>query len=122
VPAARSGPVGYGRRMAQTEKRSKPGSTLLTVMIAFAANIVVAAAKSVAAVLTGSASMAAEAAHSWADTGNQVFLFFAERRSARPRDKGHPMGYGREAYVWSMFAAFGLFTAGAVVSIMRGVQ
>ncbi|MDQ0800698.1 cation diffusion facilitator family transporter [Arthrobacter sp. SLBN-112] len=122
MPAARSGPVGYGRRMAQTEKRSKPGSTLLTVMIAFAANIVVAAAKSVAAVLSGSASMAAEAAHSWADTGNQVFLFFAERRSARPRDKGHPMGYGREAYVWSMFAAFGLFTAGAVVSIMRGVQ
>ncbi|MFP5311256.1 MAG: cation transporter, partial [Actinomycetes bacterium] len=60
--------------MAETEKRTKPSSTLLTVIIAFAANTLVAAAKSVAAVLSGSASVTAEAAHSWADTGNQVFL------------------------------------------------
>lgn len=94
----------------------------LTVLVALAVNVLTAVAKSVAATITGSASMTAEAAHSWADAGNELFLIVANRRSARPPDAAHPLGHGREAYVWSLFAALGLFVAGGAVSIAHGVN
>ena len=94
----------------------------MTVLLAFLANVLVAIAKTVAAVITSSASMVAEAAHSWADAGNEVFLLIADRRGAKTKDARHPLGYGRNAFVWSLIAAFGIFTAGSIVSIMHGIQ
>jgi cation diffusion facilitator family transporter len=101
-----------------------PGTSesLTTVLVAFTANLLIAVAKSVAAAATGSASLVAEAAHSWADTGNEIFLLIADRRSRRPPDRAHPSGHGREAYVWALFAALGLFVAGGAVSATHGVQ
>lgn len=101
--------------------RKRSSESLFTVILAFSANLLIAIAKTIAAMVTGSASMVAEAAHSWADSGNEVFLLQAERRARRPGDASHPSGYGRETYVWSLFAAVGLFTAGAVVSILHGI-
>src|SRR5690606_41717612 len=112
-----------GRMADDTEtSRGRGTGSGLTVVIAFAANFAVATAKTMAAALTGSASLVAEAAHSWADTGNEVFLLVAERKAARAPDRDRPLGYGREAYVWSLLAAIGLFVAGGVVSVYHGIQ
>lgn len=97
-------------------------ATLRTVTVALVANGLVATAKSIVAGITGSASMVAEASHSWADTGNQVFLLIGTKRAAKPADRAHPLGYGRQGYIWSLVAAFGLFILGSVVSLVRGIE
>lgn len=92
-----------------------------TVAVALATNLGVAVAKIVAAVFTGSVAMLAEAWHAVADTGNQVLLLIAQRRSTRPRDDRHPFGYGREAYFWALIASLGVFVAGAIFSLREGI-
>jgi cation diffusion facilitator family transporter len=66
--------------------------------------------------------MLSEAAHSLADTVTEVLLFISLRRGERPADARHPLGYGREAYLWALLAALATFVAGAVVSILDGVD
>jgi cation diffusion facilitator family transporter len=99
-----------------------PNDSTRTVLVALGAGLGVALAKAGAAVFTGSAALAAEAAHSLADTANDLFLFVAQRRSGRPADDQHPLGYGREAYFWALIAALGVFVAGAVFSLREGID
>lgn len=99
-----------------------PDNSMRTVLVALGSGLAVALAKVGVAVVTGSAAMAAEAAHSLADSGNDLFLFVAQRRSGRPADERHPLGYGREAYFWALIAALGVFVAGAVFSLREGIE
>ena len=92
-----------------------------TVILAGAANLVIAAAKMAAGLLSGSAAMLSEAAHSLADTVTEVFLFVALRRGSRPPDEEHPFGYGKESFVWAFIAALFTFIGGAGFSIYHGV-
>jgi len=77
-------------------------------------------AKTGGAVWTGSGSMLAEAIHSYADCGNQVLLLIGMKRSVREATPKHPMGYEREAYMWSMMVAFILFSVGGIFAVHEG--
>lgn len=92
------------------------------VLSALGANLAIAAGKTIAGVITGSAAMLAEAGHSFADTFNQVFLLVGIRNSRTAPDARHPHGYGREAFFWSFLVAVTMFTAGAVFALYEGVR
>jgi cation diffusion facilitator family transporter len=93
-----------------------------TVVVAIAANLGIAIAKGLAGALSGSAAMLSEAAHSLADTSNEVMLLVAVKRSDRPADRRHPFGYGRERYFWTLLAAVGIFVGGGVFATFQGVH
>ncbi|WP_405094053.1 cation diffusion facilitator family transporter [Micromonospora sp. NBC_01392] len=104
--------------MAEPEVKTE---SVGTVVVAGAANLAIAIAKLVAGLLSGSAAMLSEAAHSVADTTTEVLLYLALRRGARPADPRHPFGYGKESYVWAFLAALFTFVAGAGFAITHGV-
>jgi len=92
------------------------------VLAALAANLAVGAAKGAGGLLTGSAALLSEAAHSVADTLNEVFLLLSLRRAERPADRTHPFGYGKERFFWSLLAAVGIFVSGAGFSAYQGIE
>jgi cation diffusion facilitator family transporter len=94
---------------------------MLAVLGALFANAIIALLKLVAAFMTGSSGMMAEAFHSVADTTNQVFLLLGLRFYKRPASHKHPFGYGKERFFWSFIAAIFIFGVGATYAIYEGV-
>lgn len=94
----------------------------VTVLVAAAANLGIAAAKLAAGLASGSAAMLSEAAHSLGDTVNEAFLLVAIKRSDRPADRKHPFGYGMERYFWALLAAVSVFVLGAGFSAYQGLS
>src|SRR5256885_1284028 len=125
TPPARCDPTGQGQsaKVSGTSSDKKADRrTRVTVLVALAANLLIALAKAVGGLVAGSPALLSEAAHSVADSMNEVFLLAALRRSRRPADRRHPFGYGKERFFWSLIAAVGIFVMGGCFSVFQGIE
>ena len=105
--------------MTDTAER---GATHRGVVAAFVVDTVETLALGVIAAVSGSVAMRAQTAANAADVAVQVFLLIGLLSSARPADDGHPLGYGRERFFWSLLAALGIFLGGGVVALDGAVN
>ena len=92
------------------------------IIAAFFANLGIAVSKFVGFLITGSAGLAAEAVHSFADTGNQGLLMLGAKRSVKARDEEHPFGHERERYFWAFIVALVLFSMGGLFALYEGIH
>ena len=97
-------------------------NSVKSILYALGANFSIFVAKTVAAVITGSSAMLAEAIHSLADTANQVLLLLGLKRSKTPPDHNHPLGYGKTIYFWSFIVAVMLFSMGGLFSLYEAMH
>lgn len=90
------------------------------ILFALGANFAIAVTKYIAAFITNSGSMLAEAVHSTADCGNQLLLLLGLKLAKRPPTHDYPLGYGKETYFWSFVVALMLFSVGGLFSVYEG--
>jgi cation diffusion facilitator family transporter len=97
-------------------------NSLRAILLALGANFAIFVAKLVAAVVTGSGAMMAEAVHSLADCGNQGLLLLGMQQAKKPPSDEYPLGWGRAMYFWSFIVAVLLFAVGGLFSVYEGMH
>src|SRR5436305_9556994 len=114
-------PSAWTSRRSVLHARASAGESRRTVLVALGSNVIVTLAKLAAGLLSGSAAMLAETAHSVADTTNQVFLYVSIHLAEREPTPDQPFGYARARFLWTFLAAVAMFLAGAVFAIGYGI-
>ncbi|KAI8836712.1 cation efflux family-domain-containing protein [Chytriomyces cf. hyalinus JEL632] len=92
------------------------------VLLAMTSNFCMFSAKLYAAIVSGSASMFAEALHSLADLLNEMLLMIGIRRSLQEPDANHPYGFSSERTAWALVSSVGIFFLGGGVSMYHGIS
>jgi len=101
---------------------SAKADSVRSILYALGANLAIAAAKTGAAIYTGSSAMLAEAIHSFADSGNQALLLWGIKQAKRPPSPDYPLGWGKAVFFWSFIVALVLFVLGGLFSVYEGLH
>ncbi len=86
------------------EVRRACGSVV--AIIGIVTNLLLAALKLFAGILSGAISITADAVNNLSDAGSQIVSFISFKISAKPADRDHPFGHARIEYVASMIVSF----------------
>ena len=97
-------------------------ATRRSVLVSLAVNCAETIALAVAAWMSGSVALRAQTAANLADVAVEVFLLIGVLSSARAPDDAHPLGYGRERFFWSLFAALGIFIGGGGLALEGAIH
>jgi cation diffusion facilitator family transporter len=122
VHALSEAPRYLTRHSRAAQFSAREGGSARTILVAFVANVVIAIAKLIAGLVSGSAALLGEAGHSLADCLNETFLGYSLLRSRRPADAQHPLGHGREQFLWAFLAAIASFLIGGCLSIGLAIR
>ena len=74
--------------------------------VGIVANLLLAAIKLFAGVISGAISITADALNNLSDAGSQVVSLISFKISGKPADRDHPFGHARIEYVASMIVSF----------------
>src|SRR5258707_945808 len=110
------------RRSRAALQKIESSDSARTIVFALVANVVIAIAKLISGLMSGSTALLAEAAHSLADASNEVLLGISLRRAAVPADDRHPLGHGRERFLWAFMAAVASFLIGGCFSVAIAIR
>jgi cation diffusion facilitator family transporter len=100
----------------------RPTATHRVVLLSFGLQIPQTASIVVAAIVTGSSALVAQTFAACADLAVQAFLVIGVFASVRRPDATHPLGYGRERYFWSLYAALAIFIGGFAVAVEEALR
>jgi cation diffusion facilitator family transporter len=92
------------------------------VLVGLLGDVFIALMKFSAAYISSSSSMASEGVHSLIDASTGLILLYGLQISRRAPTIDHQLGYGREVYFWNFAVAILIFSLGAGVALLNGID